>query len=169
MNKFLLAAVALLTGFWLLMPSALAQANPGSTNIADRVSRIILPDPAALNSPLASPDAGRPIRSERPDFSPELKSRLRSFESQRESYLAQEAQLRRQLRGATTDQDRERLRAQIVGLREELLDRARAYKEETRTRLEELKAELPKHREALDAAKEAAKDAAAHTRPRDRP
>jgi len=164
MNKFALPVVLSL---WLLIPSALAQG--ASTNIADRVARIILPDPATLNSPLASPNAGRPIRSERPDFSPELRSRLHSFESQRESYLAQEAQLRKQLRGATTDQDRERLRAQIVGLREELQDKARAYREETRTRLEELKAELPKHKEALDAAKEAAKDAAAHTRPRDRP
>jgi len=164
MNKLALPVVLIL---WLLIPSALAQGN--STNIADRVSRIILPDPAALNSPVAGPIEVRPSRSERPDFPPELRSRLRSFETQRESYLAQEAQLRRQLRGATTDQDRERLRAQIVGLREELLDKARAYKEETRTRLEELKSELPKHREALDAAKEAAKDAAAHTRPRDRP
>ena len=169
MKKFLLAVVGVLAGFWLLVPSALAQANPGSTNIAERVSRIILPDPAALNSPLASPNAGRPIRSERPDFSPELRSRLRSFESQRESYLAQEAQLRRQLRGATTDQDRERLRAQIAGLREELQDKARAYKEETRTRLEELKSELPKHKEALDAAKDELKDAAGRNRPRDRP
>jgi len=89
MIKFALAVVLSL---WQLIPSALAQGN--STNIADRVSRIILPDPAALNSPLDSPNPSRPIRSERPDFSPELRLRLHSFESQRERYLAQEAQLR---------------------------------------------------------------------------
>jgi hypothetical protein len=167
MMKFgLLPALAL--AFWLCIPSVLAQGS-GSTNIADRVSRIILPDPSALNSPITSPFGGvRPTRSERPDFPPELKQRLRSFESLRELYLAQE-ELRKKLRTATTDQDRERLRAQLQVLRDEWLDKSRALKEETRTRLEELKGELsPKYREALDEARQRALDAAAeHKRPRD--
>ena len=167
MKKFVLRAVLL--GLWLLIPSALAQGTSGSTNIADRVARIILPDPAALNSPIASPiGAGRPSRSERPDFPPELKLRLRNFEGLREIYLAQE-ELRKKLRVANTDQDRERLRAQWQVLRDEWLDKSRTLKEETRTRLEELKGELsPKYRDALDAAKQNALDAAAeHKRPRD--
>jgi len=168
MKKFgLLPALAL--AFWLCIPSVLAQGGSGSTNIADRVSRIILPDPAALNSPIASPvGGGRPTRPERPDFPPELKQRLRSFESLREIYLAQD-ELRKKLRTATTDQDRERLRAQMQVLRDEWLDKSRAFKEETRTRVEELKGELsPKYREALDEARQRALDAAAeHKRPRD--
>ena len=162
MMKFVLPA--LVFAFGLFLPSALAQGTPGSTNIANRVARIILPDPAALNSPIASPTtAVRPSRSERPDFPPELKQRLRSFESLREIYLAQE-ELRKKLRGATTDQDRERLRAQLQILRDEWLDKSRALKEETRTRLEEMKSELsPKYREALD---EARQQAAEHKRPR---
>jgi len=155
--------------FGLLIPSALAQGTSGSTNIADRVSRIILPDPAALNSPVASPTgAVRPTRSERPDFPPELKLRLRSFENLRELYLAQQQELVKKLRGATTSQDRERLRAQLQVLRDEWLDKARAFKEETRTRLEELKSELsPKYGELLDEARKRALDAAAeHKRPR---
>jgi len=46
------------------------------------------------------------------------------------------------------------------------MDKARAFKEETRTRVEELKGELPKYREALDAARESALDAAKSARKR---
>ncbi len=163
MKKFLLAAVGV--GLWLLLPSALAQST--STNIADNVARIILPDPPGLNSPIAGPIAFRPSRSERPDFPPELKLRLRSFESLREMYLVRQEALLRKLRGATTDEDRERLRAQLQSLRDEWLEKARAFKEETRTRLEELKGELsPKYREALDAAKQNALEAAKSARKR---
>src|SRR5262245_61331676 len=118
MKKFgILPAVAL--AFWLCNLSVVAQGNAGSTNIADRVSRVILPDPAGLNSPIASPvGCLRPSRSERPDIPPELKQRMRSFESLREIYLAQE-ELRKKLRTATSDQDRERLRAQLQFLRDE--------------------------------------------------
>ena len=118
MKNFVLPALVL--GLWLFLPSALAQGNSGSTNIADHVARIILPDPAALNSPINSPTGVRPSRSERPDFPPELKQRLRSFESLREIYLAQE-ELRKKWRGATTKQDREQLRSQLQGLRDEQL------------------------------------------------
>ena len=165
MKKFLLPAVVL--GLGLLLPSARAQGNSGSTNIADRVGRIILPDPAALNSPVAGAPGGRPSRSERPEFPAELKLRLRSFESLREIYLARQEELRKKWHGAATDQDRERLRAQLLVLREEWLDKARAFKEETRTRLEELKGELsPKYREILDEARQRALDAAAERKPR---
>jgi hypothetical protein len=164
MNKFVLPAVVL--GLGLLLPSAWAQ-GAGSTNIADRVARVILPDPAALNSPIANAPGTRPSRSERPDFPPELKLRLRSFESLREIYLARQEELKKKWRGATTDQDRERLRAQLLVLREDWLDKARAFKEETRTRLEELKGELsPKYREILDEARQRALDAAAERKPR---
>ena len=163
--KFALPAVVL--AFGLFIPSALAQVTSGATNIADRVGRIILPDPAALNSPVAGAPGGRPSRSERPEFPAELKLRLRSFESLREIYLARQEELRKKWRGAATDQDRERLRAQLLVLREEWLDKARAFKEETRTRLEELKGELsPKYREILDEARQRALDAAAERKPR---
>jgi len=155
-------------GLGLLLPSAWAQGNSGSTNIADRVARIILPDPASLNSSTANVPGGRPSRSERPEFPAELKLRLRSFESLREVYLARQEELRKKWRGAATDQDRERLRAQLLGLREEWLDKARAFKEETRTRLEELKGELSyKYGDLLNEAKRRAlEEAPEHKRPR---
>jgi hypothetical protein len=72
--------------------------------------------------------------------------------------------LRKKLRTATTDQDRERLRAQLQVLRDEWLERSRALKEETRTRLEEMKNDLSsKYREPLDEAKQRALE---HRRPR---
>ena len=155
-------------GLGLLLPSARAQGSSGSTNIADRVARIILPDPASLNSSTANVPGGRPSRSERPEFPAELKLRLRSFESLREVYLARQEELRKKWRGAATDQDRERLRAQLLGLREEWLDKARAFKEETRTRLEELKGELSyKYGDLLNEAKRRAlEEAPEHKRPR---
>src|SRR5437773_1043033 len=166
MKKFVLPAMVL--GLGLLLPSAWAQGNSGSTNIADRVARIILPDPASLNSSTANVPGGRPSRSERPEFPAELKLRLRSFESLREVYLARQEELRKKWRGAATDQDRERLRAQLLGLREEWLDKARAFKEETRTRLEELKGELSyKYGDLLNEAKRrAVEEAPEHKRPR---
>jgi len=166
MKKFVLPAMVL--GLGLLLPSAWAQGNSGSTNIADRVARIILPDPASLNSSTANVPGGRPSRSERPEFPAELKLRLRSFESLREVYLARQEELRKKWRGAATDQDRERLRAQLLGLREEWLDKARAFKEETRTRLEELKGELSyKYGDLLNEAKRRAlEEAPEHKRPR---
>ena len=155
-------------GLGLLLPSAWAQGNSGSTNIADRVARIILPDPASLNSSTANVPGGRPSRSERPEFPAELKLRLRSFESLREVYLARQEELRKKWRGAATDQDRELLRAQLLVLREEWLDKARAFKEETRTRLEELKGELSyKYGDLLNEAKRRAlEEAPEHKRPR---
>ena len=166
MKNFVLPAVVL--GLGLLLPSARAQGSSGSTNIADRVARIILPDPASLNSSTANVPGGRPSRSERPEFPAELKLRLRSFESLREVYLARQEELRKKWRGAATDQDRERLRAQLLGLREEWLDKARAFKEETRTRLEELKGELSyKYGDLLNEAKRRAlEEAPEHKRPR---
>jgi len=155
-------------GLGLLLPSAWAQGNSGSTNIADRVARIILPDPASLNGSTANVPGGRPSRSERPEFPAELKLRLRSFESLREIYLARQEELRKKWRGAATDQDRELLRAQLLVLREEWLDKARAFKEETRTRLEELKGELSyKYGDLLNEAKRRAlEEAPEHKRPR---
>ena len=166
MKNFVLPAVVI--GLWLLIPSAWAQGSSGSTNIANRVARIILPDPAALNSPIGGAPVGvRPSRSERPEFPPELKVRLRSFESLREIYLARQEELVKKLRGSTTNQDREQLRAQLQVLRDEWRDKALAFKEETRTRVEEMKGELsPKYREALDAARENALDAAKSARKR---
>jgi len=139
MNKFNFLPVGL--GLWLLVSSAAAQIVPGPTNIADKVGKVILPDTASDKA-----TAARPPRTERPELPQEIKRRIDRFEKSRESYLARQQELLRKLNAnGATDQDRARIRAQLQALRDEWLDKARAFREEARTRLTDLKKELPKH------------------------
>jgi len=156
--KKLLSLLMVGLGLRLLVPSASAQILPGSTNIADRVSRIILPGSILQDSASPSPISIRPPRPERQDLAPEIKQRIVRFERSRETYLARQEELLHKLRTATAE-DRARIRAQLQALRDEWLDRARAFREEARTRMKELQDELPKYREALTDAKEGALDA----------
>ena len=150
MNKFNFLPVGL--GLWLLVSSAAAQIVPGPTNIADKVGKVILPDTASDKA-----TAARPPRTERPELPQEIKRRIDRFEKSRESYLARQQELLRNLNvNGATDEDRARIRAQLQALRDEWLDRARAFREEARTRMKDLQAELPKHRDALVDAKEGA-------------
>ncbi|PYJ84683.1 MAG: hypothetical protein DME22_11840 [Verrucomicrobia bacterium] len=149
MNNLNLLAVGL--GLWLLLPSVSAQVILGSTNIADRVGRIILPD-RLLRDPSSGLTFGlRPPRPERPDLSLDIRQRVLSFEKLREVYLDRQQELLRKLRGGATDADRARIRAQLHGLRDQWLERARSFREEARARIRELQEnELPKYRDAWD-------------------
>src|SRR5689334_17783651 len=64
----------------LLVPTAAAQIASGSTNIADRVAQVILPDRISLDSPLAPVTSLRPPRPERPDLPLDIRQRLLRFE-----------------------------------------------------------------------------------------
>ena len=79
------------------------------------------------------------------------------FEKFRESYLARQKELLGKLNGASND-DRELIRRQLQQLRDDWLERARAFKEDARTRMRELQDQLPKYRDALIDAKEGALD-----------
>lgn len=147
MNKLILTAVGF--GLWLI-PSASAQVTLGSTNIADRVSQIILPDGVLLNSTSPATIGLRPPRPERPDLPPEIKSKVLRFEKLREAYLDRQQDLLRKLRGATTDADRNKYRAQLQTLRDEWLEKARSFREEARARIRDFQSDLPKYREAWD-------------------
>ena len=68
----------------------------------------------------------------------EIKERIRRFEIIREAYLQEQALLRKRLSGATTEEERERIRALIKQTRDAWLARARALREEARERLREL-------------------------------
>jgi Skp family chaperone for outer membrane proteins len=157
MNKFNFLPIGL--GLWLLISPAAAQILPGATNIADKVGQVILPERIVPDADSTNPTASRPPRAERPELPQEIKKRIDRFEKSRESYLARQQELLRNLnvKGAT-DEERARVRAQLQGLRDEWLDRARAFREEARTRMKDLQAELPKHRDALNDAKEGALD-----------
>ena len=146
-------------GFCLLLSCMRAEAGPGSTNIADRVGRVILPDHVQFDSPGSLAANTRPSRPDlRPELAPEIKSRIVRFEKFRETYLARQQELLRKLNGAASDEERARVRAQLQGLRDEWLEKARAFKEDARARMRELQSEFPKYREALMDAKEGALD-----------
>jgi len=149
-------------GLWLLLPSVSAQVILGSTNIADRVGRIILPDRILRDTPSGFAFGLRPPRPERPDLSLDIRQRLIRFEKLREVYLGRQEDLLRKLRGAT-DADRGRIRAQLQALRDEWMERARVFRQEARTRLRELQDELPKYRELLQ---ETVRDAASQNQKR---
>src|SRR5262249_3324056 len=138
---------------------------PPSTSIADKVGQIIVPD---LGNALSGSGAGlnRPPRLERPDLAPEVKVRLARFAESREAYLAKQQELLRKLSGAT-DADREQIRKQLQQLRDDWLDRAKAFREDARTRMRELQSELPRYRDSLKDAQEGALDAG-HSRRGDR-
>ena len=119
---------------------------------------MILPDHVPPNSERDNATSHRPPRQDiRPDLPQEIKSRIARFEKSRESYLARQQDLLRKLNGASND-DRELIRRQLQQLRDDWLERARAFKEEARTRMRELQDQLPKYRDALLDAKEGALD-----------
>ena len=147
MKKLILTAVGF--ALWLVIPSASAQITVGSTNIADRVSQIILPDGVLLNATSPAAISLRPPRPERPELPPQIIIKVLRFEKLREAYLARQQGLLRKLRGAT-DADRAQVRAQLQALRDEWLEKARSFREEARTRIRELQDDLPKYREPFD-------------------
>lgn len=160
MKKMSLLAVGI--GLCLLIPRATAQVLPGSTNIAYRVGQVILPERLLLDSSLTASFDARPLRL---DLPPEVKLQLLRFEKFREAYLNRQQDLLRKMRGATDD-DRARIRAQLQALRDEWLQRTRAFREEARARIRELQDELPRYREALSDARQDALDAASSSRKR---
>src|SRR2546429_9267215 len=132
MKKLNLLAVGL--GLWLLLPSVSAQVIVGSTNIADRVGRIILPNRIPFDTSQAPTLGFRPPRPERPDLSLDITKRLLLFEKHRKVYLDQQEALLRKLRGAS-EADRGKIRAQLHGLRDQWLEQAQSFREEARARI----------------------------------
>jgi hypothetical protein len=121
--------------------------------LRQRVGHVIVPEKPAGSS--LSPTGVRP----RPgmDLPPEVKERVRTFDQYRNEYLRQQEELRKRSKG-TTDQDRERIRAQLKELRERWREQSAALREELEERRRELPELLPSHRELLDSARETIRD-----------
>ena len=121
--------------------------------LRQRVGRVIVPEKPGGGS--LSQTAVRP----RPgmDLPPEVKERVRTFDQYRNEYLRQQEELRKRNKG-TTDQDRERIRAQLKELRERWREQSAALREELEERRRELPDLLPSHRELLDSARETIRD-----------
>ncbi len=91
------------------------------------------------------------------DLPPEVKARVRTFDQYRNEYLRQQEEIRKRNKG-TTDQDRERIRAQLKELRDRWREQSAALREELNERRRELPELLPSHRELLDSARETIRD-----------
>jgi hypothetical protein len=126
---------------------------------------VIVPGGTPVLSVDGLTSVARPDRPERMSLPQDIRDRVQSFERRREAYLAEQKELARQLRGAS-DEDRQRIRDLIRDRREAWLEEAKKFREEARKRLDELKRELPRYQEALDAARERATDAVKEARKR---
>jgi hypothetical protein len=121
--------------------------------LRQRVGRVIVPEKPAGSS--LSPAAVR-LRPGM-DLPPEVKERVRTFDQYRNEYLRQQEEMRKRNKG-TTDQDRERIRAQLKELHERWREQSAALREELNERRRELPELLPSHRELLDSARETIRD-----------
>lgn len=154
LSQHLLAAAALA-----FSPAAsLAQTPVSPVANADRNGAIIQSDPqAAANGLRAKAD---------PRIAPEIRERIARFERIREAYLREQERLRNLYRGATTDEERARVRDLIAKTREQFLDSLRNFREDIKDRLPELRQRLPEMNEVLDNARDRARDAANQIRKR---
>jgi hypothetical protein len=154
--------IGLLSWAGLFLPDSigLAQAQPqdslGTTptvKTADRDGRIILSEQQATDSGL-SPTANL----DRQRLPPEIKERIRRFEIIRDRYLREQAQLRKKLTGAATEEERERIRALIQDSRVAWINQSTKLREEAKERLRELPRLLPNMPEVLDEARRNARE-----------
>ena len=120
----------------------------------DREGRIVVSDQQAVDSGIVGPTA-----IDRQNLAPAIKERLQRFEIPRDAYLLEQQQLRRRLNGATTEAERERVRALIKEQRDAWLRRTRELRAQSKDRIAELRRQMPSKSEVLDAARENAREA----------
>jgi hypothetical protein len=115
---------------------------------------------AAQESSLGGDSLDRPGMHETAGLPLMIREKLRLFEEKREAYLAEQLDLLRQLRGASSE-ERARLREQLREQRKNWLEEAKQIREQARVRLQEMKQELANHGEVIEAARERARERAA--------
>ena len=97
------------------------------------------------------PERNRPVL---PD---DVKALIQKFDSERDTFLKAQEDLRKQMKDASKDK-RDDLREQLRTNREKWLEEQKQLREDIRDRLKELTDKLPSHRDAIDDAKEGAKN-----------
>ena len=131
-------------------------AEPKRTSVSD--GQVLLPDSGTWSGSTDASITGRPERPEAALLPQEVRQRLAEFEKLREQFLSRQRELVRKLQGAS-DEDREKIRETLRAQREAWLEQAKRFRDDARQRLQELRAQLPGHREALDAATDRRSDA----------
>jgi hypothetical protein len=106
---------------------------------------------AGIGRFLHQPERNRPVL---PD---DVKALIQKFDSERDTFLKAQEDLRKQMKDASKDK-RDDLREQLRTNREKWLDEQKQLREDIRDRLKELKDTLPSHHDAIDDAKEGAKN-----------
>lgn len=157
----LLLAVATVAGLW-SAPSTRAQITSAVEVLkSDRVGQVIASDEKLT----ADGFELRPTLDSR-KLSPEIRERVRRFELVREAYIKEQEELRKRLRGAATEAERDNVRELIRQARLDWLERARQLREETLRRIRELPTVMPDMREVISNARDSARDAATEVRKR---
>ena len=141
-RNILAAGVAILVA---TAPAAFAQTNVDSiaptVKTTEREGRIVVSDQQAVD--LGINISLGPTTVDRQNLSDAVKLRLQRFELSRDSYLREQAQLRKRLDGAATEAERERVRALIKDQREAWLRRMRELRAQSKDRVLELRRQLP--------------------------
>lgn len=138
----------------------------GQTNLTptirtvDRDGRVVLSEKQADELGLT------PSLADRQKLPAAIKERLLKFEASREAYLKEQELMKKRLLGATTEAERERIRAALRDQRDAWLRRAKTMREEARERARELRARLPSMNEVIENARENAREAAVQNRKR---
>jgi vacuolar-type H+-ATPase subunit H len=149
-------------GLGLFVGTAAAQQQPPNitpTTPKDRVGRVLTPHPPKGNLDPISTATTRPQLQERNAVSQEVQDKINSFNTQRDAYVRQQEELRKQLIGAATDTERERIREQLRTVRERWLDIQRQVRENAKERATELMQQMPNRREMMrEAAQEKASE-----------
>ena len=155
-----MSSMALFLAVW----DVAAQTNLTPQKSDDRTGRIVVSDQQANVEGVNF--TALPDRLERQRLPAEIKDRLRRFEQARDRYVKEEQALLKRLRGAATDEERDRVRAQLEKQRQDLLDRAKNLREDVSKRLEEIRGRLRPMSEVLDDARQSARDSAGTVRKR---
>jgi gas vesicle protein len=109
--------------------------------------RIIQPD--KTTSPTITDGQPRPDLSQRA-LPPEIKDKVRQFETAREAFIRRQELLRKEMQGATTDKERDAIRQRIKDSLDEWREQAKQFREEAIDRMKEVQRELPGLRPALE-------------------
>lgn len=147
----------------LLTSARLASAQLTSsvpTARTDRVGQVLAADEKLVTDGFGEVTVRPEVASDLRKLPPEIRERIRRFEVVREAYLKEQEELRKRLRGAVTEAERDRVRELMRQARQEWLDRARHLREESLKRMRELPTVMPDMREVLSNARENARDAA---------
>lgn len=137
--------------------TAQTSASPASTSIdvaptatSDRIGRVVISDKQLADDGYLLPTANSLEFRRLP---PEIRERIQRFELNRDAYLKRQQELNQRLRGAATDEERQRVRDQISKALDAWRERAKDSRRELKDRLDEMRRErLSILRERLEAA-----------------